>query len=958
MKKYLYLILFTFLLQDVYTQTVEFKGQLLDENGKHISNISVQISLESGLTRYRAATDSIGYFEFNNILAGDYTLKARLLGHEPLNEQISIDTSSNQVKTFYLITKRERLSEVTVRDKKSIAKVKNDTLQFDANSFKTMDDASADQLVDKVPTITKENGVIKAQGDDVKQVLVDGKPFFGNDPNLSLKNLPADLIDKVQIFDQLSEQSQFTGINDGNTVKTINIVTKNGLNNGQFGKAYAGYGIPDKYQMGANYNLFDGSRRISIIGMSNNINVQNFSIDDILSVVGNSGNSRNRAGGAGNFQRSPGGRDSRGSNSGGPGEFLVPQSGGIAKSHAIGINYTDNINSKLELNLSYFYNNNNNHIQNELSRDYLEDGKLNQQYFELGKSNPTNQNHRVNARIEYKLDSFNSFIFRPRLTYQSNKSVSGLSSQTFIRDTLTNSSEAIQNIDNNGLNLNNSVLFRHKFIKPGRSLSIEFGQSLAPKNEKSELQNFTEYINKNRNFIDTINQLSENKTDKWGLNSNLEYTEPINSKQSISMNYRHSFQQEESDLKTFDIPFQDGFPNQINFKLSNHFISKSDFHSPGIGYQYNKELKLNINIRVNYQLSRIRNEQLIPLENYNVSYFNNFLPSVFLRYTLNRNQNIQFNYRSSTQLPNVSQLQNVINNTNPVHLSTGNPNLNQTTSHNLSFRFTSSNKDASVLFLALSGGITQDYITNHLFIRSRTHPIFNIINLPIGSQLSIPENNGNSYQSRCFVTYSLPITYIKCNLAFDGTYQYTNTPGWIDSLKYSSVQNIISGGLALSSNIGPKLDFGIQFRPGYNTYASQNSKDSYFYFESKMRLAWQFYRDFVFRGDFNSKSNQTVTHTQNQTINLLNLAFGMKVFNNKRGEISLGINDLFNQNENIQQIVSDSYIEDSRSNSVKRFLLLSFTYNIKNYNSGKKAPIQGFPERERERMGRWEERRF
>lgn len=184
-------------------------------------------------------------------------------------------------------------------------------------------------------------------------------------------------------------------------------------------------------------------------------------------------------------------------------------------------------------------------------------------------------------------------------------------------------------------------------------------------------------------------------------------------------------------------------------------------------------------------------------------------------------------------------------------------------------------------------------------------------------------------------TYSLPIPYIKCNFAIDGSYQYTLTPGWIDSLKYNSKQNIVSGGIGLSSNVGPKLDFGFQFRPTFNTYASQNSMDRYFYFDSKLRLAWQFYGDFVFRGDFNSKSNQTITNTQNETINLINLAFGMKVFKNKRGEISLGINDLLNQNENIQQIVSDSYIEDSRSNSVKRFLLLSFTYNIKNYNSGK-----------------------
>ena len=149
-----------------------------------------------------------------------------------------------------------------------------------------MKDANADELIEKLPTVTVENGTLKAQGENVTQVLVDGKPFFGNDPTAALKNLPAEVIDKIQIFDQQSEQSQFTGFQDGNTTKTINIVTKTGMRNGQFGKVYAGYGYEDKYQAGGNINYFDGDRRISLLGMTNNINVQNFSSDDIVSAMG------------------------------------------------------------------------------------------------------------------------------------------------------------------------------------------------------------------------------------------------------------------------------------------------------------------------------------------------------------------------------------------------------------------------------------------------------------------------------------------------------------------------------------------------------------------------------------------------------------------------------------------------------------------------------------------------
>lgn len=224
-----------------------------------------------------------------------------------------------------------------------IAQQKGDTTEFNANAVKVLRDATSEDLVSKLPGVTTENGAIKAQGENVTQVLVDGKPFFGNDPTAALRNLPAEVIDKVQIFDQQSDQAQFTGFQDGNTTKTINIVTKKGMNNGQFGKVYSGYGYQDKYQLGGNINVFDGDRRISFIGMSNNINVQNFSVDDILGVMGvPGGNFRNAMMMMGGRMMGGGG-GGRGGGGGGGGsmDFLVRPQGGIATTHALGINYSD-----------------------------------------------------------------------------------------------------------------------------------------------------------------------------------------------------------------------------------------------------------------------------------------------------------------------------------------------------------------------------------------------------------------------------------------------------------------------------------------------------------------------------------------------------------------------------------------------------------------------------------------
>ena len=191
-----------------------------------------------------------------------------------------------------------------------------------------------------MPGVVIENGEVQAQGEKVQQVLVDGRPFFGNDPSAALKNLPAEVISKIEVFDQKSDQANFTGFDDGETTKTMNIVTKKNMRAGQFGKIQAGYGYEDKYRVGGNFSIFNGDQRISLIGQSNNINIQNFSTEDLLGVVGSGGSRRGRGG------RGGGGR---GGGGGSVNDFLVQQQGGIATTHAIGLNYSDKIGEKLDL---------------------------------------------------------------------------------------------------------------------------------------------------------------------------------------------------------------------------------------------------------------------------------------------------------------------------------------------------------------------------------------------------------------------------------------------------------------------------------------------------------------------------------------------------------------------------------------------------------------------------------
>ena len=300
MKKTILILLGQLLAVVIFAQTVAVQGQVIDaQDNSPLPRAHILLTDKEGRWTQTAITDGNGFFNLENVQLGQYNLTVSFIGFEEYNKEILVkDMEIN----LGLIPLREGIDLQIVQVTEQVLPVlqKGDTTQFNAAAYKTLPDVNAEDLLEKMPTIVIEEGKVQAQGEDVKRVLVDGKPFFGEDPTAALRNLPAEVIDKIQVFDQQSEQAQFTGFNDGETSKTINIITKASMRNGQFGKIYAGYGYEDKNQAGGNINIFNGDQRISIIGMSNNINQQNFAAEDLLGVVGSSGKNRSRAGGGGN----------------------------------------------------------------------------------------------------------------------------------------------------------------------------------------------------------------------------------------------------------------------------------------------------------------------------------------------------------------------------------------------------------------------------------------------------------------------------------------------------------------------------------------------------------------------------------------------------------------------------------------------------------------------------------
>ncbi|MCC6462615.1 MAG: TonB-dependent receptor [Saprospiraceae bacterium] len=917
-------------------QTFSISGRVLDASQQGLPGATVSLQYPWGDPVKNASTDPEGRFEFKGVGKGGYKIVVTAMGFKRLLQEVTLSNADAQVGNLLLEEDAVLLNGVDIKSTVPTAQQKGDTIEFNSAAFKVMKDANADELIEKLPSVTNENGTLKAQGENIGQVLVDGKPFFGNDPTAALKSLPAEVIDKIQIFDQQSEQAQFTGFNDGNTTKTINIVTKTGMRNGQFGKVYAGYGYEDKYQAGGNFNFFDGDRRISLIGMSNNINVQNFSSDDILGVMGSSGGGGNRPRGGGGM----GGGGTRPPGGGGGGEFLVRPQGGIATTHALGLNYSDKWGAKLDVSASYFFNNSQSDAEKATYRQYLNNGEPAQFYAENSLTQSDNLNHRLNARLEFKPDSMNSFLLRPRLTIQQNEGLSSTLGQTTRNSLLLSETNNAFGSDLDGVNFSNTLLWRHKFNKKGRTLSADLSSGYAPKKGSSTLQSIDQYFS-GQAVVDSLDQRSNLDLRSWNAAGNLEWTEPLGEFSQLLLNYRASYQQEASDKLTYDFFAPDQGYTLLNDPLSNVFSNDYVTQQAGAGYNFAKGRDLNFNLRANLQWAELQNEKTYPTASQFGQRFFNVLPSAMLRYSLDKQRNIRIFYRSSTQLPTVEQLQDVLNNSNPLQLTVGNANLKQSFQQNLFLRYQANNPETSSTLFAMAGaGFTNDYIGNATYLADSDNPIFQQYNVARGAQISRPTNLDGSWNLRSYLAYGRPVKWIKTNANLDLGYNYTRSPGLLNDVLNYAGTHTVSLGLTLASNISEKVDFTISARPSWNKVNNtlqSGANTEYLSQSSRLRFNWIIVEGFVLRTDLTHTLYSGLSDDFNQNYWLWNLAIGKKIFKNERGEIALAVNDLLNQNRNIQRSITEAYTEDVQTNALRQFVMLSFTYNLRNFNSGKQA---------------------
>ena len=943
-------------------QTV--KGILRDVNDKTpLSGATIKLlnrpdSLHTdSSTAYTTVTDKNGAFIFEDVAPKIYFLSFSSVGYGQYRMTVSVKDSAVTNLAIIPVSKTAKtLNEITIIAVAPPVKQKTDTLEYSASQFKVNPDANVEDLIKKMPGVTVDKaGTVTAQGETVKKVTVDGKDFFGNDATAALRNLPAEIIDKIQVFDKLSDQAAFTGFDDGNSQKAINVVTKANMRNGQFGRLYAGYGTDNHYSVGGNISFFKGNRRFSIVGLSNDVNVQNFSSQDLLGVTSSGGN---RGGGGGNPGGQRGGqqggnRGSGGNNfGGGQQNFLVGQQNGISKTNAIGINYSDQWGKKLTVSGSYFFNNSNNSNLQLTNRQTFLSKDSTLYYKENTISSSNNYNNRINMRLEYKIDSFNSILITPSINFQKNTSNSSYSAiNSYNNITPVSSSDNSTNTVTSGYNINNNILFRHSFQKRGRTFSAGFNTSFNNKTGNTYLGAVNKSFDNSGAIarIDSVLQFTDNLTHGYTLSPNIAYTEPIGKKGQLQLNYNISFTKNTADQETFQYDLGGKAYSLLDTSLSNKFDNTYNTHNAGISYRLG-DRDQQFSIGVNYQHSALSSDQNFPLATSVNKTFSNFLPNLQFRKKLSAKASINIFYRTSVNPPSVTQLQNVINKNNPLLQSIGNPDLKQQYTNSFVGRYTFTNTVKGKSFFAnIFAQQINDYIANGTYIASRDSVLAKSDTLFRGSQINKPVNLNGYLSLRSFLTYGMPLKFIKSTFNINGGFSYNKLPGLVNKIETKTTTYTYSAGAVLASNISEYVDFNLSYSGNFNTVVEQPN-NNYYTSVAGAQVNLLTKKGWFLQNDLN---NQTYLYKSNtatdQNFWLWNVSAGKKFLKDQKGELKFSVFDLLKQNKSITRTVTETYIEDVQSQVLQRYFMLTFTYKLKNFGTPASRALNNRQRDERDR---------
>ena len=974
MKKAFFAFLLLFVGFAASAQTATLKGQLFDAETKE-AVVGAVITVAPAAKPESAKHATSGYggaFSVASLPYGDYQLTISFLGYDEYTQSVKLTKRLHDLGRIEL--KAGVSIEMVVKEAKAIrASQKGDTISYNASAFKVAADADVEGLLKKMPGITVDGGKVETQGEEVKKIFVDGKEFFGEDVTTAIKSLPAETVDRIEVYNKLSDAAEFSGMDDGDGFKALNIVTHRHMRQGQFGKIYGGVGYDAeegakdrlKYLTGGNVNIFQGSSRVTILALFNNVNQQNFSFEDILGVSGGGGGGR-----------------------GGVGQYMMRPQSGVASVNAFGLNYSDSWGKRDQVTIqgSYFFNNTDTENRSTVEKWY-EAPMRPDTLMTRGWSNTVGNNHRFNARLEWKISENHNLMLRPSFSFQSNDPWSRTEGWQFGAPEDGGSgysrTDSYSNSLSKGYNLGTRAVYRVKLGKAGRTITLNGNVRYSDRQNDAN-----SYSNKMGALQMRPTLLGEDEELPWGwdptdytnlrylvkqtpsssfdLNGEFTYTEPVSKYSQVSLQYNAAYEHDERDRASYVTGDSYSIAGLLpDPSLSNNYESTNRRHRVGPGFRYSKD-RNTVVANLYYQAAELEGQvlsgQSVGEQKPIRQSYENFLYFLMTQLHLNQQNSIRMHVRSNTQTPSISNLQGVYDVSNAQNISRGNPNLKPSYGHNINFHYTHSNLEKGRTFMWMFGwNRTQNYTATHLLQATPDQPIEILLTDTDGKEqrytpnyFSMPVNLDGQWSLRTMMHIGLPLGFLKSNFNVMMGVNYSKTPSMVGGRFDSATGTILDGErndsenmgymlhTVLGSNISEKVDFTLSWGGNYNeatnSLASGSDAGKNRYFSHNANAAMKFVLPAYFTLTASATYSQYlgITNDYNEDYTLCNIYIGKKIFKNKRGEILVGVNDLFNQNNvAFSRTTGSGYTQNSTNLSMGRYYMVQFTLNLRRF--GKKG---------------------
>lgn len=868
------------------------QGTVIDSTGQPLSRASIKLVHAKDTTlAYSKLTSDKGFFQISGIDSGAYLMYISYLGYLPLIQAIDVSNKKSQYdfNKIKLSNTSISLKGITIAESYEQLRISGDTLDYNANAFKTKKNAVVEDLLKKIPGITIDpDGTIKSGGKEIQKILVDGKPFFGDDPKIAMKNLPSDIIERVQVYKKKSDQAEFTGVDDGNSKKVINLKIKEDKKKGVFGEASAGGGTEDRYATHLNLFRFNGDRQISLIGSGNNINRRNYSYK---------GKTWSRNAGSGEL-----------------------------KSWSGGVNYRDKWGKKVDVSGNYFINyNDRNSIRDENTQYILPDTSYfkNQNQVSRNKS----VNHRFRMRIDYQIDSLNSILFRPSMSYNkgdyystSNFNTKDLDSNQINKGSRNYSSHS------ESPNFSGSLLYRHRFLKKGRTFSLRLNGGLNDNDSYGSNNQQNTLYDKSESEEENIDQhyIQNNDSRNWG--TRITYTEPLSDTRKLELHVGHSANTNLSKKDTYNKDPLTGEYTVIDTVFSNNFKTNYQSNEAGFNIQTKKE-KYKYTIGLNVENNNLENYSISgdsSLSQNTVNYF----PSLRFDYDLTDNRSLRFRYRGNSGQPSIQQLQPVNDNSQSLRVLKGNPDLKPYFTHSLRFEYRYFDRETHhMLFADISARTTMNEIVNSTIYGDG------------GKQTIQYENTDGNYSLSGRINIGRPLSEDKNynSIHSNTSINYRQNSSFINNNKNFSKRLTLAERISLNFSIEDLLNLRVSGNVRYNktSYSLQESQNtSYFNYGGMLDFNLDLPANIELQTDLRYTGNSGLSAGFNQNIMDWNASISKYLFNNQSGEIKLSAYDLLQQRSNIDRQITSQYISDVRTNELPAYFLLSFVYHIKYFPGG------------------------